>query len=142
MQNEAPPEARRSLAARWFAAGNLMVALAIGLGVFRGWRPRALAVEIAAGVVIALLVASAAGLAVGAAWAARATRVAAVALVVAGVVATSTLTLGMTFFRAVGGPGGGPGWTFLLLALLFVLPYTLLYPVGLLVWLRARGGAG
>ena len=126
---------------RAFAAGNLIVAAIIGLAAFRVWRPRALAIEIPAGIVVALLVASAVALAVRAGWGRALSRAAAIALLAAGLIVTSVLTLGMTFFRAVGGSGAGPGPTIYLLAVLLAVPYTLVYPIGLLLWLRARGPA-
>jgi len=131
----------RPFIARAFAAGNLIVAAIIGLAAFRAWRPRTLALEIPAAIVMALLVASAVGLAARAAWGRAVSRAAGIALLAAGLIVTSVLTLGMTFFRAVGGSGAGPGPTIYLLAVLLALPYTLGYPIGLLLWLRARGPA-
>ena len=132
------PGIERAAIARVFATANLIVAAVIGLAVFRAWRPRALPIEIAAAIVMALLVASAVGLAARAAWGRTVSRVAGIALLAAGLLVTSALTLGMTFFRAVGGSGAGPGSTVYLLAVLLALPYTLAYPIGLLLWLRAR----
>ena len=132
------PSIDRASVPRAFATGNLIVAAIIGLAVFRAWRLHTLAIEIPAAIVMALLVASAVGLAARAAWGAVVSRIAANALLVAGVAVTSALTLGMTFFRAVGGSGAGPGSTVYLLAVLLALPYTLAYPIGLLLWLRAR----
>ena len=135
------PGTGRAVIARAFAIGNLIVAAIIGLAVFRAWRPRALAIEILAAIVMALLVASAVGLAARAPWGRLVTRIAGIALLAMGLIVTSALTLGMTFFRAVGGSGAGPGPTIYLLAVLLALPYTLGYPIGLLLWLRARGSA-
>jgi len=131
----------RPFIARAFAAGNLVVAAIIGLAAFRVWRPRALAIEIPAAIVMVFLVASAIGLAARAAWGRAAARAAGIVLLAAGLVVTSVLTLGMTFFRAVGGRGAGPGPTIYLLGVLLALPYALVYPIGLLLWLRARGPA-
>src|SRR6516164_7069363 len=94
---------------RLLAAGNLVVAIVIKLAVFRAWPVRVLVLEIAAGIVAALLVVSAVGLVLRARWAGVATRVAAIALLATGAVVTASLTLGMTFARAVGGAGVGPG---------------------------------
>jgi hypothetical protein len=126
---------------RLLAAGNLAVAGVIGLAVFRAWPVRVLVLEIAAGVVAALLVVSAVGLALRSRWAEPVTRAAAVALLVVGAVVTAALTLGMTFARAVGGAGAGPGALLHGLALALVAPYAIGYPIGLLVWLKARGRA-
>jgi len=133
--------ADRAFGARAFATGNLIVAAIIGLAVFRAWRPRTLTIEIPAAIVMALLAASAVALAARAAWAGIVSRIAGIATLAAGVAVASVLTLGMTFFRAIGGPGAGPGPTIYLLALLLTLPYVLVYPIGLLLWLRARGRA-
>lgn len=135
------PGIERAAIARAFATGNLIVAATIGLAVFRAWHPRALAIDILAAIVMALLVASAVGLAARAAWGRPVTRVAGIVLLVVGLIVTSALTLGMTFLRAVGGGGAGPGPMVYLLAVLLALPYTLGYPIGLLLWLRARGQA-
>jgi hypothetical protein len=124
------------------AAGNLVVAVVIKLAVFRAWPVRSLAVEIAAGVIAALLVASGVGLVLRARWADGLTRVAAIALLVAGVAVATALALGMTFARAVGGAGAGPGAVMFGLALALVAPYGVGYPIGLLVWVRSRGRGG
>jgi hypothetical protein len=127
---------------RLLAAGNLVVALVIKLAVFRAWPVRVLALEIAAGVVAVLLVASAIGLALRARWAAPVTRAAAIALLAVGAVVTASLTLGMTFARAVAGAGSGPGALLHGLALALVVPYAIGYPVALLAWLKSRSDPG
>src|SRR5262249_16809816 len=135
------PSIDRAFVPRAFATGNLIVAAIMGLAVFRAWRPHALAIEIPAAIVMALLGASAVGLAARAGWAAIVSPIARNALLAAGLVVASALAPGLAFFRAVGGPGAGPGPTIYLLAVLLALPYTLVYPIGLLLWLRARGRA-
>jgi hypothetical protein len=136
------PDPRPARTERLLAAGNLVVAVVIKLAVFRAWPVRSLALEIAAGVVAALLVASGVGLVLRVKWADALTRVAAIALLVAGVSVMTVLTLGMTFARAVGGAGAGPGAVMFGLALALVVPYGIGYPIGLLVWLRSRGRVG
>jgi hypothetical protein len=124
----------------WLAAANLAVTLAIGVAVV-GARPlRTAWVEVPAAAVGALLVASAGGLASRARWAPAVTRAAGLALLAGGLAALASALLGLVFYRAVAGVGGGgPGPLMFLLVVLLALPYAVAYPVGLLLWLDGRG---
>jgi hypothetical protein len=126
---------------RCFAGANLAVALITGLAVFGALPGRWLWVDLPVGLIVALLVVSAVGLIGRARWADRVTRVAGVALLVGGLLVLAGLTLGMTFYRGVAGPGAGPGPLLFAMILLLALPYTVVYPAGLLLWLGSRGAA-
>jgi hypothetical protein len=134
--------ARRTGAEDWLAAGNLSSALAVALPAF-GLRPaRTLAIEIPAAVLIVLLAASAIALVRRSAWAVPVTRVAGAALLAAGLLAAASLALTLAFRRGVAGPGGGPGGLLVGGALLLAVPYCIVYPAGLLLWVGARPPPG
>src|SRR6185295_16940090 len=126
---------------RWFAIGNVVVALVIGLGAFGALPVRPTWVGVAAVVLIVALASSSVvllrrGRSV---WFDRITKVAGASLLAAGVAVTGTITLALTFARAVAGAGAGPGRLFFAVALLVVAPYMVIYPAGLLLWLGSRG---
>jgi hypothetical protein len=123
---------------RAFGAGNVAIALIIGLTVFRALPARSIWLVVAAIAVMALLLTSGVGLAARTTWAARLAHFAGLALLLFGALATAVLVLGMVFYRSIGGPGAGPGPALFAVALLLVLPYALVYPAGLLLWLDSR----
>src|SRR5262245_26600949 len=133
------PEAKPLAIDRYVAAVNLIVAASVWLGLHAaaGVRP-AWAVVVAA-IMTALLAASSVGLVMRARWADLVSLIMALGLLAAGLLVTFGLMLGLTFFRAVGGPGASIGPTLYALAILLALPYTILYPLAVLLWLRSRG---
>jgi hypothetical protein len=123
----------------YVAAGNILVALVIGLGALRLLPVRSLGVSVPAVLLMVLLLASAVGLALRLPWGGRLTRLTGIVLLLAGVLAAAALTLGATFSRQVVASTAGPGASFYLLIALIVLPYTVFYGAALLLWLRSRG---
>jgi hypothetical protein len=122
----------------YVAAGNVLVAVVLGLGAFRLVPVRSLGVSVPAGVLMAGLAASALGLATRAAWASRVTRATGIALLLAGFLAGGALTLGATLSRRVVASSAGPGPVLYLFIALLVLPYTVFYGSALLLWVRFR----
>src|SRR5215471_7109665 len=129
---------KRVGAGRVLAVGNAVVALVIALGVFRLLPVRSRWVTVPAVVVIALLVASAVGLFQRARWAGKLARVAGLALLWGGLLGIGTLTLGLTFSRAVVASTAGPGPLVLAFSILLLLPYTVVYAMALLAWARVQ----
>jgi len=128
----------RIRAEHWFAAGNGLAALAIGLAAFGLRAARTPWIEVPAALTMALLAASAVALARRAPWAPRLARVAGGALLAVGLAAVAVLGLGLAFRRGVGGPGAGPGLLLIAGALLALVPYAVIYPAALLLWLGAQ----
>jgi len=128
-------------AGRVVAAGNAVVALVLALGVFRLLPVRSRWVTVPAIVVIALLVVSAVGLVQRARWAGKLARVAGLALLWGGLLGIGTLTLGLTFSRAVVASTAGPGPLVIAFSILLLLPYTVVYATALLVWARGQAAA-
>src|SRR5262249_31075331 len=130
--------AKRIGVERCLAVGNVLVAVVIALGVFRLLPVRSRWVSVPTIIVLALLVASAIVLARRTRAARKLARVTGLALLWGGLVGAGTLTLGLTFSRAVVASTAGPGPLALAFAILLVLPYTVVYAMGLLAW---AGGA-
>jgi hypothetical protein len=133
--------ARRLGAEAYVAAGNIVVAVVIGLGAFRLLPVRSLGVSVPAALLMAMLVASAAGLALRLAWGERLTRITGIVLLLAGMLAAAALTLGATLARRVVASSAGPSASLYLLIALLVLPYTVFYGAAILLWLRSRGSS-
>jgi hypothetical protein len=128
---------KRLGADRGFAIGNVAVAGAVALAVFRMLPGRSLGVTVVALGIVVLLLASSAGLAMRASWAARVSVAAAAVLLAAGALLLAGLTLGLTFWHGVAG-SGAPGLLVLVAALLGIVPYAIAYPIGLMIWLQGR----
>jgi hypothetical protein len=123
-----------------FAAANSIVALAIGLGVFGGLPARWLWVDVPSVLLIVLLLGSSGALVARAPIATRLAKIAGISLLALGLMAIFALTLSIGFLRGVYGPLGSDGVVFFSLAIVFGLPYLVVYPVVLLVWTR-RGSS-
>lgn len=119
-----------------FAAANLLVALALGLGVFGGLPARWLWLDAPSVVLVVLLVGSSAALFLRWAFAPKLAKVTAFALLGLGSIVIFALTLSIAFLRGVYGTLGADGVLLFSLAILFVLPYLVAYPLGLLWWIR------
>src|SRR5262245_17479280 len=102
---------KRLDASAWFAIGNTLVALTVGLALFAGLPVRPGWAAAFAAALIAVLAASSAALLqrTRSVWFDRITIIAGIFLLITGVAVTAAVTLAMTFARAVGGPGSGPG---------------------------------
>jgi hypothetical protein len=124
---------------RWVAVANVAVGATIALAALAALPIRSPSLAVPLFAVLALLTASAIGLAARARWADRVTRVAAIVLLLAGLLVLAGLMLELAFHRGLTGPAGGPGPLSFALTLLLVLPYTVIYPAGLLLWLDSRG---
>jgi hypothetical protein len=129
---------KRLGAQRCLAAGNLGIALVIGLGAFRLLPVRSPWLGVPAAIAIALLVAASVALALRARWADAITRLAGLALFWGGLLGVGALLLGLTFSRAVTATAAGPGPLMFVFAILLALPYTVFYGLGLLLWVAGR----
>ncbi|HEY3496618.1 MAG TPA: hypothetical protein VGK73_18090 [Polyangiaceae bacterium] len=122
-----------------FAAGNLVAAVMLSVGLFalpvRYWL---------ADVVVVLSIAGAAGPSVAAlirpALAPRALRIAALSLLTIGLLVIAAAALSLAFLSGVHGDYGRGGVALMTLVSFLVLPYTVVYPVLELLWLHQRGG--
>lgn len=132
---------KRARTEDWFAAGNLVAALAVGLAAF-GLRPaRTPWIGVPAAAMMALLAASAVALARRTSWAPRLARVAGLALLAGGLLAVASLALALAFRRGVGGPGAGTGALVIAGGLVALVPYAVVYPAALLLWLGTQDRA-
>jgi hypothetical protein len=129
---------RRLGADRHVAAANLVLAAVIAVFCVGASPERSLGVQIPSAIVVGFLFASTVGLALRTAWADKVTRAAALVLLITGMLAVASLTMGIAFHRAIGGPGTGPGPFVLSMGLLLVIPYAVVYPMGLLSWVASR----
>jgi hypothetical protein len=146
--------AKRLDPGKWFAAGNVLVALVTAFVAFGLVPGRSPWVDVPAITLMAALVASSVGLALEAGGLAggftrrlarglaRLVRPTALAVLAAGVVLAASATLGATFANAVASVDAGPGRLLPVLALVLILPYFILYPLGQLMWLAARAAGG
>lgn len=121
---------------RGFAVANLLVALALGGGVFGGLPTRWAWVDVPSVALLALLGVSSGALLFGAKLARPLARVTAAALLALGLVVIFALVLGIAFLRGIYGTLGADGVLLFSLAILFVLPYLVVYPLGLWWWSR------
>ena len=90
---------------------------------------------------MALLAASAVALAWRVSWAPKLARVAGLALLAGGLLAVASLALALAFRRGVGGPGAGTGALVIAGSLVALLPYAVVYPAALLLWLGTQDRA-
>ena len=123
-------------AERVFAAANLLVALALGLGVFGGLPARWLWVDAPCALLILLLAISSGALFARASFALKLAKFVGFALLALGLTVVFALTLSLAFLRGVYGALGNDGVLLFSLAILFVLPYLVVYPSVLLAWTR------
>ena len=93
-------------------------------------------VDVPSVLLIVLLLGSSGALVARAAISMRLAKIAGIALLALGMIAIFALTLSIAFLRGVYGALGSDGVVFFSLAILFGLPYLVVYPVVLLVWAR------
>jgi hypothetical protein len=120
-----------------FAIGNLLPATVLGAGLVAlpvRWLP---ADVVIGGAVIALAAASSAAIGKPS-LSLRALRIGAQILLGVGVVVVVAAVLSMAFLAGIHGDFGRGGVTLMLLVTLLVLPYTVVYPLVELWWLRER----
>lgn len=121
-----------------FGLANLLVATLVGLAVFRGLPARWLPVDAAALVVVVLMAASGVSLLLGHRLAERITRAAGYVTLACGLVLFAMLVITASWLSGIYGTSGkGFGALFGLVALL-VLPYLVVFPAALLVWVGPR----
>jgi hypothetical protein len=127
----------RTWAERGFAGGNLLLALVLGLAVFRALPARWPWVDVPSALLVALLAASSGALFARARFALSLAKIAGFALLALGLAAVFALALSVAFLRGVFGSVGEEGVLLFSLSILFVLPYFVVYPLGLLAWTRS-----
>lgn len=120
-----------------FGVTNLVVAVIVGLGVFRGLPARWLPLDIPAAIVVLLLAASGVTLLLNHARAPQITRIAGIFTLACGLVLFAMLVITASWLSGIYGTSGkGFGAIYGLIALL-VLPYLVVYPAALLAWARS-----
>jgi hypothetical protein len=125
-----------------FATYLVLLALTIVLGVFWGLPVRWWIVDVPAGCIIAASLASACGIGLSLPWGERVARRTAQFALVSGLALLCALASSISALRAVYGPLGQGGLLVLALVALLALPYLVVMPALLLLWLgpavRAR----
>ena len=125
-----------------FAAGNLLTAVLVAIGVFAGLPTRWTPVDLCAIAVIATQAAAGAALFARARWAEKMARAAATVALAIGLFAISMLAITASWLYGVYGPVGRGGAIVMLFVLSMLVPYVVALPVGQLVWLRPARGSG
>ncbi len=118
-------------------AANLLVAVLVGWGVFRGLPTRWWPVDLVGTVVSGLLAASGFALLGNRAAAPRITRLAAGVALAVGLLVFAALVFTASWLAGVYGPVGKGGAILFLLVAALVLPYLIALPIGELLWLGA-----
>jgi hypothetical protein len=118
-----------------FGMVNLVSAVLVGLGVFRGLPTRYWLIDVPAVVVIVLLGVAGGGLLARRAWGAPVARVASTVTLVLGLLLVGTLAVTVSYLRGIYGPVGRGGALILTLVTALVLPYLVVLPAVQLVWL-------
>jgi len=125
------------MARRTFAALDLLVAVLLALGVFRGLPDRWWPVDTGAMVLVAMFVASAVGLFRDAPWGRKVARAASTTTLLVGLALVTILALTASYLGGVYGAVGRGGSLILLFVAATALPYLVVFPAAQLLWLRA-----
>ena len=118
----------------WFALGNLVPTLVLGVGLFAlpvRWWPA----DVVIGAAVLTLLATTAVTFARPAFARQVLRIAARVLLGTGLVLIAVATLSLAFLAGIHGDFGRGGVSLMVLVLLLVLPYAVVYPVVELLWL-------
>ena len=125
------------MARRVFAALDLLAALVVAIGVFRGLPDRWWPVDTGAVVVVLLLGAAGVGLFLDAPWGKKVARAASAATLAIGLVLFAVLALTASYLMGIYGPVGRGGAVILFFVAATTIPYLVVFPAAQLVWLRA-----
>jgi hypothetical protein len=134
MADEIPGSAQRFLRIG-FGSIDLLSAFIVYLAVFQGLPSRYLPIDLAAGLVIALLLAGGIGLFLQRRWAFDVARLGSWITLVLGLALVSTLAVTASYLAGIYGPVGRGGAIIMTLAAALGLPYLVVLPVTQLVWL-------
>lgn len=121
-----------------FGMLNVLVAALVAWGVFRGLPTRWWLVDGGAAIVIVLMGASGLALLANHRLAAPITRVASAVVLALGLALFAALTLTASWLHGVYGPVGKGGSAIFALVALLVLPYIVVLPAAILVWVGPR----
>lgn len=121
-----------------FGVVNVLVAVMVAWGVFRGLPTRWWVVDSGGAIVAALMGASGVALLVNHRRAEVVTRVAAAVVLVLGLAVFAALALTASWLHGVYGPVGKGGSAIFALVALLVLPYIVVLPAVLLAWVGPR----
>lgn len=125
----------RELPRYWFGALDALAALVVavgGLSLPTHWWP----VDLAIGVLVALLAASGGGLIAGKSWSFRVARVASYVVLAIGLTSIALLSTSVAYLSGVYGATGRGGLIVFTLVIALLLPYLVIFPIAQLVFLR------
>jgi hypothetical protein len=135
-------EKRTALLPRIFGSLDLLAALVVLLGVFKGLPARWWVVDVPAVVVAALYVAAGVGLWIRAGWGERLARAASIVALGLGLLLVATLAVTASYLSGIYGPVGQGGAVILALVAALGLAYLVALPASQLLWLGPPGGGG
>jgi hypothetical protein len=125
-----------------FIGQQLLTATAVGLGVFRGLPLRYWPVDMGAGLIVLSAILCAFALAGSPAWERTVVRVVAIAQLGAGCTLLVLLGSGVAALRATYGPLGQGGVLVYFLLMVLLLPYLIVAPALLLLWVGPKAAKG
>ena len=125
-----------STAARIFAVGNALLALALVCGVFVALPVRFWGVDGPSVVLAALLVISSFGLLRQTTWRYRALRISALCELAIGLVAIAAMLLAIAYLGGIHGEVGRSGLVIAMVGSALLIPYLIVYPSLQLIWLH------
>jgi hypothetical protein len=125
-----------STAARIFAIGNALLALAIVCGVFLALPVRFWGVDVPSVAMASLLAISSFGLWRRSAWRLRALRISALCELAVGLSAIAAMLLAISYLGGIHGEVGRSGLVIALVGSALLIPYLIVYPSLQLVWLQ------
>ncbi|HEX4355552.1 MAG TPA: hypothetical protein VHZ95_21650 [Polyangiales bacterium] len=124
-----------STAARIFAIGNALLAIALLCGVFLALPVRFWGVDAPSVLMASLLALSSFGLLRQTAWRFRALRISALCELAVGLVAIASMVLAISYLGGIHGEVGRSGLVIALVGSALLIPYLIIYPSLQLVWL-------
>jgi hypothetical protein len=127
---------------RTFVTGNTLLGLGAPLGAFLGLPVRYLPVDLASGLLAALLLASAWGLARDRPWCTRVLRISALCELGLGLTGVAALALGVAYLGGIHGAVGRNALQIAIWGSLLIAPYLIVYPCLQLLWIERHANAG
>ena len=119
----------------WFGGLDVLAALVVAVGAI-GLPSRWWPIDLAVGVLVALLGISGGGLIAGKTWAFRVARVASIAVLSIGLVLIALLSMSVAYLSGVFGATGRGGTIVFTLVVALLFPYLVVFPVAQLLFLK------